>query len=150
MLEGQNSASPPRLSHERSFTGCETLFDWSGSSASFPGLLKVVKFFSSLLGFTVSANDALVGDFLGLKVGLLVGKLLGRLGLPETEIGESDDVLTGLSDGPSIGMVDGLRAGEMNGPLDGTFVGERDGSMLGKSDGPSRGGLDGPLEATSG
>ena len=69
MLEGWNSANPPRLSCERSFTGCETLFDRSGSSVSFPGLLKVVKFFSSLLGFTVSANDTLVGDFLGLKEG---------------------------------------------------------------------------------
>ena len=59
------------------FLGCGALFDPSGSSLSLPGLLKVVKFFSSLLGFTVSANDTLVGDFvgdfLGLRIGLLVG-----------------------------------------------------------------------------
>ena len=69
MLEGWNSAEPPCLSCLRNSLGCETLFDLSGSSASLPGLLKVVKFFSSLLGFTVSANETLVGDFLGLNNG---------------------------------------------------------------------------------
>ena len=69
MLEGWNSASPPRLSFVGNFLGCEALFDLSGSSVSLPGLLKVVKFFSSLLGFTVSANETLVGDSRGLKEG---------------------------------------------------------------------------------
>ena len=107
------------MSYERTFAGCETLFDRSGSSASFPGLLKVVKFFSSLLGFTVSANETLVGDFLGL------GKLEGLL---ETEAGELDCLPIGFKDGLSGGRVDGLFLGEMDGPLDG--------SVLGKSDGP--------------
>ena len=77
MLEGWNSASPPCLSQVSSFLGCGALFDLSGSSLSLPGLLKVVRFFSSLLGFTASANDTLVGDFVGdfleLRIGLLVG-----------------------------------------------------------------------------
>ena len=134
MLEGQNSASPPRLSHERSFLGCETLFDLSGSSVSLPGLLKVVKFFNSLLGFTVSANETLVGDFLGLKDGLLVGRLPGKLeGFPKTAVGvldgEMDGLLLGLSCGPLLGRMDGL--------LDGPSIGKRSGSVLGRSDGPS-------------
>ena len=111
------------------FLGCGALFDPSGSSLSLPGLLKVVKFFSSLLGFTVSANDTLVGDFLGLRIGLLVGQLLGKLEGLKTEAGELD--------GSSRGKVDGLPLGEMDGPLNGTLVGERDGSVLGKLDGPS-------------
>ena len=69
MLEGWNSAKPPLLSCLRNSLGCETLFDLSGSSVILPGLLKVVKFLSSLLGFTVSANETLVGDFLGLNNG---------------------------------------------------------------------------------
>ena len=89
-----------------------------GSSVSLPGLLKVVRFFSSLLGFTTSANDALVGDFvgdfLGLRIGLLAGRLLGKLWE------------AGLLYGSSRGKLDGLLLGEMNGPLDGILVGELD------------------------
>ena len=171
MLEGQNSASPPCLSHERSFTGCETLSDWSGSSASFPGLLKVVGFFSSLLGFAVSANETLVGDFLGLKIGLSAGRLFETLlGFPKTEVGVLDGLLLGTMDGllsesvlgksddPSRGEMDGLLMpktdgsleglllGEMDGPLDGALGCKMDGPLLGKCDGPRFGKLDGKLD----
>ena len=63
MLEGWKSAKPPCFSHLRNSLGCGTLLDLSGSSESSPGLLKVVEFFSSLLGFTASANETLVVDF---------------------------------------------------------------------------------------
>ena len=124
MLEGWNSADHPHSSCLKNSLGCGTLFDLSGSSVSLPGLLKVVRFFSSLLGFTASANKTLVGDLRGLKEGLFVGQLLGKLGeLFESEVGvldgEIDGLLLGLSDGPLLGIMDGLLSGSALGRWDG-------------------------------